>query len=81
MAHSITHIAGDDYTYSSSTDSLNDADTYNCVTIPILSDSIDEQEECFTVSVSASSYPGLTLNPQIGTVCIYDEDRKTIIVM
>ena len=44
------------------------------MSIPILDDSIDEEEECFTLSLSASSLAGLTLSPRIGTVCINDDD-------
>ena len=71
-------IDGGDYSYSYSSDSLDDGDSSNCVAIPILSDSIDEEEECFTVSLSSSSYAGLTLNPEIGTVCINDENSETV---
>ena len=48
--------------------------------MPILSDSIDEDEECFTVSLSTtSSLTGLTINPRIGTICINDDDREFVV--
>ena len=73
-----THITteGEDYTSTTSSDTFDDTDPSECVTIPIISDSLDEEEECFGVSLSASSYPGLTLSPDIGTICINDEDGK-----
>ena len=64
-----------DYTDIYRTDSLDDSDRDECVSVSILSDSEDEEEECFTVSLSSSTYlAGLTLNPRIGTVCIIDDD-------
>ena len=69
-------IVGEDYTYTSSSDTLDDSDSDHCVSVPILSDSIDEEEECFTVSLSSSFYSGLLLFPRIATVCIEDDDRK-----
>ena len=68
--------AGEDYTATTSSNRFDDTDWSECVTIPITSDSLDEEEECFGVSLSASSYPGLTLSPDIGTICINDKDGK-----
>ena len=73
------HFSEDeDYTYTYETDSFHDTDSSDCNLVPILSDSIDEEEECFTVSLStsSSSIAGLTLNPRIGTVCIIDDDGE-----
>ena len=68
---------GNDYTYTYASDSFDDGDSSDCNSVPILSDSIDEEEECFTVSLSTtSSYSGLTINPRIATVCIIDDDRE-----
>ena len=68
---------GDDYTYTYASDSFDDGDSSDCNSVSILSDSIDEEEECFTVSLSTtSSYSGLTINPRIATVCIIDDDRE-----
>ena len=72
---------GDDYTYTYASDSFDDGDSSDCNSVPILSDSIDEEEECFTVSLSTtSSYSGLTINPRIATVCIIDDDRECTIL-
>ena len=68
---------GKDYTYTYGSDSLDDSDSADCNSVSITSDSIDEEEECFTVSLSTtSSLAGLTLNPKIATVCIIDDDRE-----
>ena len=69
------HADGEDYTYKYGSDSFDDSDS----SVPILSDSIDEEEECFTVSLSSSSFPGLTLDPQIATVCIEDDDGMSFL--
>ena len=78
-----THITteGEDYTSTTSSDRFDDRDWSECVNIPITSDSLDEEEECFGVSLSASSYPGLTLSPDIGTICINDDDGKNHILL
>ena len=75
---SIPHYTDyEDYTYTSRSYALDDNYQSKCVSVPILSDSIDEDEECFTVSLSARySLSGLTVNPRIGTVCINDDDRE-----
>ena len=66
-----------DYTDTYRTDGFDNSDMDECVSVPILSDSLDEEEECFTVSLSATTYlAGLTLNPSIGTVCIIDDDGR-----
>ena len=66
---------GDDYTYTYRSDSLDDSDSSECVSVPILSDSLDEEEECFTVSLSTvTTLSGLTISPRIGTICITDDD-------
>ena len=76
----VTITEDEDYTYSSSTDALDDNDSSDCDSIPILSDTVDEEEECFTVSLSIStSYSGLTISPRIGTICITDDDRELYI--
>ena len=78
-----THITteGEDYTSTTSSDRFDDTDWSECVNIPITSDSLDEEEECFGVSLSASSYAGLTLSPDIGTICINDDDGKNHILL
>ena len=72
---------GDDYTYTYTSDSLDDNDSSDCSSVPIISDSIDEEEECFTVSLSTTtSLSGLTIHPRIGTVCINDDDRESVVL-
>ena len=73
----LVYTEGEDYTYTYTSNTLDDSDSSDCSAVPILSDSIDEEEECFTVSLSSTSYlAGLTINPRIGTVCINDDDRE-----
>ena len=49
---------------------FNDDATIQCVPIPIVSPS--EEEECFTFSISpATSVGGLTLNPAQATLCVF----------
>ena len=68
---------GEDYTYTYATDGLDDGDSYECNSVPIISDSRDEEEECFIVSISTSSaYSGLRIHPEIALVCIIDDDRE-----
>ena len=76
MQHSFSE--DEDYTYSSSSDVLDDNDSSDCDSIPILTDTLDEEEECFTVSLSTTTtfLSGLTISPHIGTVCITDDDRE-----
>ncbi|CAI8052154.1 Sodium/calcium exchanger 2 [Geodia barretti] len=71
-------VEDEDYTYSSSSDTLDDNDSSDCDSIPILTDTLDEEEECFTVSLSTTTtyLSGLTISPHIGTVCITDDDRE-----
>ena len=78
----VTFSDAEDYEHTYMRDIFNDRDTFDCNTVPIISDSIDEEEECFTVSLSTTtSLAGLTLNPQIATVCINDDDCKNLIIL
>jgi hypothetical protein len=72
---------GEDYTYTYATDSLDDGDLNECNSIPIISDDIDEAEECFIVSISTSStYSGLRLHPDVAIVCINDDDPTFVTI-
>ena len=72
------NTAPDDYTEKSGSFDITDTAMMQCVSIPITSDSVDEPEEkCFTFTItSVSSVPGLTLSPNVATVCISDEERE-----
>ena len=71
---------GKDYTYTYETDTLDDRDSSECNSVPIISDNIVEEEECFVVSLSSTStFAGLTLNPEIAIVCINDDDGELCI--
>ena len=54
------------------------ASTKQCISIPIIDDSISEaDQECFTISLSESSGTAdLILSPAVATVCINDTDGK-----
>ena len=76
-----TNLAdGKDYTYTYGTDVLDDDDSSECNSVPIISDNIVEEEECFTVNLfSTSTYPGLALNPEVAIVCIRDDDGELVV--
>ena len=72
----LSPTAPDDYTARTSTFYIDDDTSSQCYSIFIASDSVDEEEECFTISISiSSSYSGLTVSPRLATVCINDDDR------
>ena len=54
--------------------------TKQCISIPIIDDSIDESEqECFIVSFSESSGTSdITVNPVVVTLCINDTDGEFV---
>jgi len=67
--------APNDYTSRTGNFYIDDGTSSQCYSISIISDSVDEKEECFTVSISISySRSGLTVNPQTATICINDDD-------
>ena len=67
-----------DFFDQSGTVELTPASTKQCISIPIIDDSVSEvDQECFTISLSESSGTAdLTLSPAIATVCIIDTDGK-----
>ena len=72
----LSPTAPDDYTSRTYNFYISDGTSFRCYSIPVVSDSVDEEEECFIVSISISSSRGLTVHPQTATVCINDDDRK-----
>ena len=72
------YVAPDDFLEQSGTVELMSTSTKQCISIPIVDDSVNEaDQECFTVSLSESSGTvDLTLSPAIATVCINDTDGK-----
>ena len=72
---------GEDYTYTYATDYFNDGDSHECNSVPIISDGIDEEEECFIVSISTSAtYAGLRIHPEAAIVCINDDDCELTVI-
>ena len=70
------HAAPGDFLGQSGTVELRSTSTKQCISIPIIDDSISEaDEECFTISLSESSGTAdLILSPAVATVCINDTD-------
>ena len=69
-----TATAGQDYTTTSGTLSFGVGETTKTIAVPILSDSIDEPAETFTVTLSSPT-GGATLGPtSTATVTITDAD-------
>ena len=57
--------------------------TEQCISIPIIDDSIDESEqECFTLSFSKSSdSANITVSPAVITICINDTDGELEVIL
>ena len=72
----VLHTAPEDFLEQSGTVELMSASTKQCISIPIIDDSVGEaDQECFTISLSESSGTAdLTLSPAVATVCINDTD-------
>ena len=70
----VLHIAPEDFLGQSGTVVLMSTSTMQCLSIPIIDDSIDEaDQECFTISLSEiSGKTDFTLTPAVATVCIHD---------
>jgi hypothetical protein len=65
--------AGDDYTSSSGSETV-DAGSSKTVTVPILQDSVDEENEIFTVTLSNAN--GATIDDGSGAGTITDDDTS-----
>ena len=64
-----------DYTALNDSFEISDSALLQCVPISITSDSVDEEQECFTFSLStATSVAGLTLSPSEAEICISDAE-------
>ena len=70
-------IATSDYTARSGEVTINDADTRQCISIPIREDSSTENLECFTFGISLSNTVNdLTIDPDEASICIVDKSGK-----
>ena len=75
----LSPTAPNDYTSRTGSFYIDDGTSSQCYSISIVSDSVDEEEECFVVSISTSSSRGLKVNPQVATVCINDDDGMHVL--
>ena len=51
---------------------ISESQTSQCVSVSIVTDSVEEGEECFLVSFSSSSFDFTLQSPSVATVCIRD---------
>ena len=72
-------LATSDFISLNATFTLSDDALIQCVPIDIVSDSVAEDQECFTFSIStASTIGGLTLSPSEAEICISDEKGSAL---
>ena len=70
--------APDDYSSVSGSFDITDANSVQCIPIPIISDNTNEtSDECFTFTISApSNVAGLSLSPTMATICISVKEEE-----
>ena len=73
-----TATAGADYTSASGTLTFNAGDTSKTVNIPILADTIDEENETFTFTLSSALNATISSSSGIGTMTITDDDAAPL---
>ena len=80
MPSSLLNTAPGDFIAQTGTLQVTSSATIQCISIPVISDGVDESDqECFTVSISeASGALNLTITPALATVCITDADGKAL---
>ena len=74
-----TATAGSDYTSTSGTLTFSAGDTSKTVNIPILADTVDEENETFTFTLSSSLNAAISTSSGIGTMTITDDDAAPTI--
>ena len=74
-----TATAGSDYTSTSGTLTFNAGDTSKTVNIPILADTIDEENETFTFTLSSALNATISTSSGVGTMTITDDDAAPTI--
>ena len=74
-----TATAGADYTSASGTLTFNAGDTSKTVIIPILADTIDEENETFTFTLSSALNATISSSSGVGTMTITDDDAAPTI--
>ena len=71
-----TATSGSDYTAGTGTLTFNPGVTSQSFTIPILADTIDEENETFTVTLSSPTNAVVSTTAGIGTMTITDDDSS-----
>ena len=69
-----TATAGSDYTSTSGSLTFNAGDTTKTVNVPILADTLDEENETFTFTLSSALNAAVSTSSGIGTMTITDDD-------
>ena len=72
--------AGSDYTNMSGVLTLSPGDTEETIMVPIVNDDLFENDEMFTVVLSGTP-AGVTLDPDVATVTIKDNDTRAPVVI
>ena len=74
-----TATAGSDYTSTTGTLTFSAGDTSKTVNIPILADTVDEENETFTFTLSSSLNAAISTSSGIATMTITDDDAAPTI--
>ena len=73
----ICFIATSDYGSRSGEITINEDDTYQCLSIPIYTDSTTESLQCFSFQITLSNtVNNLTVDPDEASICIVDVNGK-----
>ena len=76
------NIASSDYVEQSGSFTISEASTSECISISILSDSIEEPGmECLIVNFTANSADFNLKAPSIATICIVDGQSKRYVLI
>ncbi|CAI8052161.1 Adhesion G-protein coupled receptor V1, partial [Geodia barretti] len=73
--------APSDYVAVSGSVEISESQTSQCVTVSIVTDSVEEGEECFLVSFSSSSSDFTLQSPSVAAVCIRDAPSTAAVVI
>jgi hypothetical protein len=70
-----------DYSHRSGDVTISDDDTYQCVSIPITTDSYVEHLQCFTIQIGLSNtVDNVTVDPARASICIFDRNYLPITI-
>ena len=78
----IIFIATSDYASQTGEVTITEDAPFQCVSIPIRTDTYTESTECFTFGItSANTVDGLTVEPSEADICIIDRDCEFLLHM